>query len=114
MSSFKYTAIDSAGSEKSGALDAPDLPQAAALLRQRGLFPTGLVPAGSASSASKSRTSHSVLSIPFRRPISAKELSVFTRQLGTLLRAGMPLLRGLEVLTRQERKPAHDKPVNSA
>lgn len=35
--------------------------------------------------------------------VSGKERAVFTRQLATLLRAGMPLLRGLEVLARQER-----------
>jgi len=43
---------------------------------------------------------------PFGRSVNAKERALFTRQLATLLRAGMPLLRGLEVLARQERNPA--------
>jgi type IV pilus assembly protein PilC len=34
---------------------------------------------------------------------SAKEMTVFTRQLGTLIKAGMPLLRSLEVLARQQK-----------
>ena len=44
--------------------------------------------------------------LPFVRTVSAKELAAFTRQLGTLIRAGMPLLKGLEVLARQERNVA--------
>ena len=43
------------------------------------------------------------LRLPFARIVKPKELAIFTRQLSTLLRAGMPLLRGLEVLARQER-----------
>jgi type IV pilus assembly protein PilC len=40
------------------------------------------------------------------RPINAKGLAVFTRQLATLVKAGMPILRSLEVLARQEKRPA--------
>ncbi len=46
------------------------------------------------------------LRLPFTSIVGPKELAGFTRQLATLLRAGMPLLRGLEVLARQERSPA--------
>lgn len=42
----------------------------------------------------------------WQRPVSRRRLAVFTRQLATLLKAGMPLVRGLEVLVRQERQPA--------
>lgn len=45
-------------------------------------------------------------SVSFGRPINTKGLAVFTRQLATLVKAGMPILRGLEVLARQERRPA--------
>lgn len=44
--------------------------------------------------------------LPFVAPVAEKERAVFTRQLSTLLRAGMPLLRGLEVVARQERNRA--------
>lgn len=44
--------------------------------------------------------------LPFARPVKPRELTLFTRQLATLLRAGMPLLRGLETLARQERRAA--------
>jgi type IV pilus assembly protein PilC len=39
-------------------------------------------------------------------PISAKGQAVFTRQLATLVKAGMPIMRSLEVLARQEKRPA--------
>src|SRR5262245_39295970 len=42
----------------------------------------------------------------FGRPIKGKGLAVFTRQLATLVKAGMPILRSLEVLARQEKRPA--------
>lgn len=38
----------------------------------------------------------------FRSPVSTRQLAVFTRQLATLVRAGMPIMRSLEVLARQE------------
>jgi type IV pilus assembly protein PilC len=44
--------------------------------------------------------------ISFGRPINAKGQAVFTRQLATLVKAGMPILRSLEVLARQEKRPA--------
>src|SRR5437868_3782898 len=40
------------------------------------------------------------------RPINAKGQAVFTRQLATLVKAGMPIMRSLEVLARQEKRPA--------
>src|SRR5262245_41352634 len=42
----------------------------------------------------------------FGKPINGKGLAVFTRQLATLVKAGMPILRSLEVLARQEKRPA--------
>lgn len=63
-------------------------------------FPTG------GPVAKKSRRS-------FRRPINTKGLAVFTRQLATLVKAGMPILRSLEVLARQEKRAAFREVVES-
>lgn len=41
----------------------------------------------------------------FGRAINGKGLAVFTRQLAVLTKAGMPILRCLEVLARQEKRP---------
>lgn len=42
----------------------------------------------------------------FGRALNSKGLTIFTRQLATLTKAGMPILRSLEVLARQEKRPA--------
>ncbi len=42
----------------------------------------------------------------FGRAVNEKGLTVFTRQLATLVKAGMPIMRGLEVLARQEKRKA--------
>ncbi len=47
------------------------------------------------------------------RPINMKGLAVFTRQLATLVKAGMPILRSLEVLARQEKRGAFREVVES-
>ncbi len=44
--------------------------------------------------------------ITIGKPINAKGQAVFTRQLATLVQAGMPIMRSLEVLARQEKRPA--------
>lgn len=43
------------------------------------------------------------IKLPGRTKVKTKELTVFTRQLATLINAGLPLVRGLEVLERQEK-----------
>jgi type IV pilus assembly protein PilC len=104
MPSFAYIALDAAGAEKKGLLDAADAHEVAARLRERGLFPTDVTPAGRAVLEPGPAGRQSWLAaIPLSRPVGARELAVFTRQLGTLLKAGMPLLQALEALGRQQR-----------
>jgi len=132
MPRFTYTAMDACGAEKSGLLDAPDVKQATAILRGQGLFPTNVAQTttemkmerGLRASAEPARRPGSTseapgkglkleLRLPFVRMVKPKELSVFTRQLSTLLHAGMPLLRGLEVLARQERNLGFQRIIES-
>lgn len=47
------------------------------------------------------------------RIVSIPRLAVFTRQLATLVRAGMPIMRSLEVLARQERSAAFKRVIES-
>lgn len=103
MPRFSYIALDATGSEKSGLLDAPDVRQVAAVLREQGLFPTAVSAASPHSASAPSSVLRPLSSVLWFSPVRAKHLAVFTRQLGTLLHAGMPLLRGLEVLGRQEK-----------
>lgn len=100
MPHFSYMAVDATGAEKAGRIDAADARQVAVVLRRQGLFPTRVLAVEKARPNDSRRIS---LRIPFGRPVGAKEIAVFTRQLATLLRAGMPLLRGIEVLARKEK-----------
>lgn len=121
MPKFDYTALDARGAENRGSLDAASASEAAALLRKSGMFPTSILPAGkgggastaaaaktaaggiatAVKSASKARSGGFKL---FRRQtIDSKLLMIFTRQLATLIDAGLPLLKGLEVLGKQEK-----------
>ena len=52
-------------------------------------------------------------SMTIGRVINGKGLAVFTRQLATLVKAGMPILRSLEVLSRQEKRPAFKEVIES-
>ncbi len=109
MPRFSYIALDARGSERTGWLDAADRQQVTAALRGQGLFPTDVgEPAQGNAAILPGVQGGSAVSLrrPFARGVRPRELAAFTRQLATLLRAGMPLLRGLDVLARQERNPA--------
>ena len=57
----------------------------------------------------KSVSLSSVLEIGFLRKVSAKEASIFTRQLSTLISAGIPLVPSFSVLLAQTKNPALQK-----
>jgi len=112
MPSFAYVALDSKGQQVSDYLDAPSHSDAVNSLRGKGLFPTSVQErdrmAPPLSEAREPKKSGSInLSIPFlqRKTIKGKTLMIFTRQLATLIDAGLPLLRGLSVLAKQEPDP---------
>jgi type IV pilus assembly protein PilC len=113
MPKFQYSAVDSAGKERTGVLEAPTADQVANDLRGMGLFPTTIAP-DAAARARKPGSRGPAASFAGRgkKPltigpaIGTKGLAIFTRQLATLVNAGLPLLRALEVLSRQERNPA--------
>jgi type IV pilus assembly protein PilC len=117
MQKFSYAAIDGAGKESRGVVEAPSQAQAIAKIRGQGLFPTSIGPVGqnatttaapSATPAKKGGALNMELKLPafMRGRVKTKDLMVLTRQLATLVDAGLPLLRGLRVLLRQVKSPA--------
>jgi type IV pilus assembly protein PilC len=118
MPSYAYTALDARGQEVSDSLEAGNEQEAIAALRQAGYYPTSVLEAGKAAKAAKARGKAAKapaakgtgmkkeinISIPFleRKTIKPKTLMIFTRQLATLIDSGLPLLRGLNVLGKQE------------
>ncbi len=127
MPRFNYIALDARGQESSGVLDAESQNDAVAQLRQAGYFPKsiseegkgpkrkakGAAPAGGGSALKKEIKLN--INIPFleKKTIKARTLMIFTRQLATLIDAGLPLLRGLTVLSKQEPDPVLKKTIIS-
>jgi type IV pilus assembly protein PilC len=107
MAKFKYTAIDSNGKQKTGTVDAENQEDANSKLSAAGLMPTKVTASGSGGAKSsgkgKSAGKGKKKARGFGKIIKQEDLSTFTRQLATLLEAGLPLLRALEVMIRQER-----------
>ena len=125
MATFQYIAKDSAGNETRGTVEAGDRNSAIASVRAMGLLPTalgevkGAAPAPSRPAAKGAKPAAKPkggaprkdikinLKMPsfLRRKIKTKILTQFTRQLATLVNAGLPLMRGIEVLKRQMKDP---------
>jgi type IV pilus assembly protein PilC len=116
MPKFNYVAMDSRGKETKGTLEVANQNEAIGRIKEMGFFPTKVVedkgsPAqgaakkGPAKSGKKGGVNLNFqISIPgFSGRVKSKVLTTFTRQLATLVQAGLPLLRGLRVLQKQER-----------
>ena len=116
MPRFTYVAMDSKGAESEGVLDAENQSQAISIIRAKGLFPTRVTPLGRGAATpspavraqASSKGIRGEIRMPrlFRPRVKAKQLTIFTRQLATLQDAGLPLLRGLRILLKQERNQA--------
>lgn len=117
MPRFKYAAMDAKGGETEGVLDAADQSEALSAIRASGLFPTRVVsmdgaaakrkPGGKSATSAKGKGLQTELRLPafLGGGVKTKHLMVFTRQLATLVEAGLPLLRGLRILLQQEKHP---------
>ena len=122
MPSFSYTALDARGQEVRDVIEASSEQEAIQALRQAGYYPTSVGPAGKAPKGAPTPAKPAKgqgmrkeinLNIPFleRKTVKPKTLMIFTRQLATLIDAGLPLLRGLTVLGKQEPDPVMRKTV---
>lgn len=91
MPAFAYQALDAAGKTQRGVLQGDNARAVRASLRERGLNPLEVAPveAGQAPSGL------------LRRGLSARQLALLTRQLATLLRAGLPVDEALAALAEQ-------------
>lgn len=123
MANFNYTALDAKGEQATGTLAAATEAEAIQNLRGQGLYPTQIVeegkgtvtPAKSKSKKSKAK-SKGGLNMTIGKPrstVKPKVLMVFTRQLATLIDSGLPLLRSLTVLGKQEPNPALKTTISS-
>ena len=127
MPTFSYTAMDAKGKETKGELDVANQNEALTRLKEMGYFPTKVVEVekskakgdgkgkgkgkdkkakGKGKGKGKGGGFELKIKIPFLTGgVNTKSLTTFTRQLATLVDAGLPLLRGLRVLGKQEKNP---------
>lgn len=121
MPTYHYAAMDGRGVEEQGAIDAADQSEALLRIKNMHLFPTrvreqsekprrtqrNFPPTGGESRNKGTKLGLQMnIAIPgLRNRVSQKTLGLFTAELATLLQAGLPLLRGLRVLQKQEKSP---------
>jgi general secretion pathway protein F len=98
VGAFEYTALDTAGKERKGILEGDTPRHIRQLLREKQLLPV-TVNEVAQKEAKRQR------SFGFTRGISSADLSLFTRQLATLVRAGLPLEESLLAVSQQTEKP---------
>ena len=125
MATFQFIAKNSAGQEQRGTIEAGDRAGAIAAIRAQNLMPTALgevkgggTPAPAkpakkpakalAASGKKKGFGQIEIKLPafMRGRVKPKDLTTFTRQLATLVNAGLPLMRCIEVMKKQKMAPA--------
>jgi type IV pilus assembly protein PilC len=120
MPKYSYIAMNSRGKEEKGTLEVASQNEAITRVKEMGFFPTKIVevdkekaekkvkggakPKAGAKAGKKGGGVNINIKIPgLSGRVKTKVLTTFTRQLATLVDAGLPLLRGLRVLEKQER-----------
>lgn len=101
MARFSYTTKDKSGASQKGFVEATNQTLAAALLHEQGYFIIGI------KEVKKKGPVVSFLS----GGVSENEIINFTRQLSTMITAGLTLVEGLSILSKQVTKPAFHKMI---
>lgn len=125
MPQFQFTAADAKGEQLSGTVDANSEAEALEQIKGQGYYPLQIVEAGKGtlktakkSAKKKGGKKGKAAAGPKGKArtggrIKPKQLMIFTRQLATLIDSGLPLLRGLTVLAKQEPNPVLRGTLNS-
>jgi len=113
MANFQYSALDPKGEQTTGVLAAATEADAIQQLRAKGLYPTQIHEEGKSKGKAKAAPAKakgkpkakSTAKGQVGGRVKPKNLMIFTRQLATLIDSGLPLLRSLTVLEKQEPNP---------
>jgi general secretion pathway protein F len=106
MPVYEYTALDSAGKKRKGIIDADSLAAARQKIRHSGSFPVDI---HESTPVSRKKTERSPANFILVQRVRQQEVHVATRQLATLLGAGIPLVPALNGLIEQTTNPALKK-----
>ncbi|WP_137817948.1 GspF family T2SS innner membrane protein variant XcpS [Pseudomonas sp. 2FG] len=99
MAAFEYLALDTKGRQQKGVLEADSARQVRQLLRERQLAPLQVKATRTREQASND--GH----FSFVRGLSARDLALLTRQLATLIQAGLPIEEALRAAAAQSTAP---------
>jgi len=117
MPIFQYEAIDSNSEVTTGSIEAANPAEATQQLRANGLFPKQVVEQGKgklkATKGKKRKLRRRKKGAIKGGKVKGKVLMIFTRQLATLIDSGLPLLRGLTVLAKQEPNPVLKRTIQN-
>ncbi|MFH1261926.1 MAG: type II secretion system inner membrane protein GspF [Pseudomonadota bacterium] len=95
MPVYQYKAVTSAGKTVKGVIDSPNTSEARARLRREGVFLTEIA-------ETKAEGANAVPgNIQFSRGVAPQDVTIMTRQLATLIGAGIPLVEALTALVDQ-------------
>jgi general secretion pathway protein F len=115
MPAFEFQALDPAGREQRGVLEADSPRQVRQLLRDRQWLPVSVLEVGERRTTAAQPTITSPISAlarlrrGLREPparIGGRDLALITRQLATLVRAALPLEEALQAVAQQTDRPA--------
>jgi general secretion pathway protein F len=98
MGAFEYIALDNTGKERKGVLEGDTPRHIRQLLRERQLLPVTV-------NEVAQKEANRQQSFSFVRRVAPADLALFTRQLATLVRAGLPLEESLLAVSQQTEKP---------
>lgn len=111
MNTYAYEAVNAAGRSSSGLLEVASQNEAVRRIKEMGLFPTRVAERRPkripwAISRPKTAAPGKRFQITlFEKRVKLAAIAVLTRQIATLVDAGLPLLRGLRILQQQETHP---------
>lgn len=96
MPAFEYKALDAKGKQLKGVIEADTARHARSQLREQRMMPLEILPVTEKEAKAKS----SGFSV-FKRGISVAELALITRQIATLVAAGLPIEESLKAVGQQ-------------
>ena len=92
MPIYKWEGKIAKGLIKKGETEAPNEAAVRIHLRQQNVIPTKITAKGK----------EITFSLPFKQKVKQRSIAIFTRQLATMIDAGLPLVQSLEILSSQQ------------
>ena len=108
MNSYAYEAVNASGASSAGVIEVDSQSEAVRRIREMGLFPVRVAERQHsrfkrALASTRARRQSQGGSVQLWEPrVKSAAIAVLTRQLATLVEAGLPMLKGLKILEQQE------------